>query len=322
MVMKFLAAAAKAAEETTSQIALTNPDGSIISVTNPDGSLVSVSDAAETVVENVTHWWDKLDLFNRFINVLPALIVAVITVVLGFFVAKFVAKLVKKALVAKNVDPSVHTFVINVIKMLIYIVFFVSALSKFGFNITTFIAAIGAAGVTAGLGLQQSVSQFASGIQILINRPFKNGDYIEVGAYAGSVADIHLMYTVIMTVDNKRVIIPNSSITASSIINYTAEEKRRVDINFNISYSSDISKARAVILNVCDKIPSALKDPKPVVYVLSHESSSVQLVCRAWCCTSDYWDLYFDLQEKVKLAFDEAGVVIPFDQLDVNIVNK
>lgn len=320
--MKLLAAAAKAAEETTTQIGITNPDGSVVSVTNPDGSLVSVSEAAETVVENVTHWWDKLDLFNKFINILPSLAVAIITIILGVLVAKFVAKIMKKALVARSIDPSIHTFIINVVKLLIYIIFFVSALSKFGFNINTFIAAIGAAGVTAGLGLQQSVSQFASGIQILINRPFRNGDYIEVGSYAGSVADIHLMYTVIMTVDNKRVIIPNSSITSGSIINYTAEEKRRVDINFNISYSSDISKARNVILGVCDKLPTALKDPQPVVYVLSHENSSIQLVCRAWCCTSDYWELYFDLQEKVKLAFDAERIVIPFDQLDVNIVNK
>lgn len=292
------------------------------SLTEPDGDLIPADEVVDSITTEVTSWWERLDLFDKLIGILPSLIVAILTIVIGVICAKVITKILKRALTLKNVDPSTHIFIINVAKLLVYMVFFVSALSKFGFNINSFIAAIGAAGVTAGLGLQQSVSQFASGIQILLNRPFKNGDYIEVGTFAGSVADIHLMYTVLMTVDNKRVIIPNSSITSGSIINYTSENKRRIDLTFNISYTSDIAKAKNVILGLCEKNTLALSDPEPVVYVKAHESSSICLLTRVWCETANYWNLYFQLEESVKLEFDREGIVIPFNQLEVKIVNK
>ena len=189
-------------------------------------------------------------------------------------------------------------------------------------NIGSLIAAIGAAGVTAGLGLQATVAQFASGIQILMNRPFKTGDFVELNGVAGSVADIRFMHTVITTPDNKRITIPNSHITSNHIINYSAENVRRVDLNFSISYSDNIEKAKAVITETALTNLSILKDPAPVVYVQSHEASSINLTARVWCPVEKYWDVYFEMQENVKLALDKNGINIPFNQLDVHIINK
>ncbi len=313
------------AEATTAEAISTTEEYSfttIMSLTNPDGSVIGADQAIDAVTENVTSWWEKLDLVNRLITILPNLVVAILTIIIGIFAAKFAVKIVHKALTAKGVDQSVHAFIASIVKLVVLVIFFVSALSKFGFNINTFIAAIGAAGVTAGLGLQASVAQFASGIQILINHPFKNGDFVEVAGSTGSVADIHLMYTVLITPDNKKVIIPNSSITTSNIVNYSAENKRRVDFAFDISYASDIAQAKNIVLGLALASEFSLKDPEPVVFVGSHEASSIRLVARVWSDTDKYWDLFFELEEKVKLAFDKEGINIPFNQLDVHIINN
>ena len=189
-------------------------------------------------------------------------------------------------------------------------------------NINSVIAAIGAAGVTAGLGLQASVAQFASGIQLLVNRPFKSGDFVEINGVAGSVVDVRFMQTVINTPDNKRIIIPNSHITTNHIINYTAENKRRVDLNFSISYSDYISHAKRSIAEVAYNNGLILKDPAVQVFVIGHEASCISLVTRVWCKGEHYWDVFFAMQEEVKIAFDKNGVCIPFNQLDVHIVNE
>ena len=251
---------------------------------------------------------------------LPTIIIAVVFVVLGIFVSRFMAKIAVKAMQARGIDPSVYNFIKRIISVGIKAAFFLSALSMF-ININSLIAAIGAAGVTAGLGLQASVAQFASGIQLLINRPFKTGDFVEVNGVAGSVVDVRFMQTIINTPDNKRIIIPNSHITTNHIINYTAENKRRVDLNYSISYSDDISHAKRVITEVANANPYIMKDPAVQVFVGSHDASSINLVTRLWCRGEDYWNVYFAMQEEVKLAFDKNGISIPFNQLDVHIKN-
>ena len=190
------------------------------------------------------------------------------------------------------------------------------------FNIGSFITAIGAAGVAASLGLQDSVAQFASGIQILLNHPFKNGDFVEVNGIQGNVADIRFMNTVITTADNKRIIIPNSHITTNHIINYSAENIRRIDLIYSIGYADDMSKAKNVIMNVAECNELILNDPAPQVFVNSHEASSINLVAKIWCKGTDYWDVYYQMQEQVKLAFDANGISIPFNQLDVHVKNE
>lgn len=276
---------------------------------------------AGTAVNNVATWWEELDLLGKLIDKLPSIIIAVVLIVLGYFIAKFAKKLVVKAMKARNVDPSVYNFVKRIVSVIINFSFILAAASMF-INVTSLIAAVGAAGVTAGLGLQATVAQFASGIQILINRPFKTGDYVELNGVAGNVVDIRFMYTVINTIDNKRIVIPNSHITTNHIINYSAEDKRRVDLIYSISYSADISKAKSVIAEVALNNERVLKDPAPEVYVNSHEASSVNLVARVWCNGADYWDVYFAMQENVKLALDKNEITIPFNQVDVHIINK
>ncbi len=266
----------------------------------------------------ISSWWQELDLINKIIDMIPTVVVAAIFFVIGFAVARLTGKLVVKALEKKHVDPSVYNFIRRIISAAIKLFVIMTVASMF-FDLSSFIAAIGGAGLAAGIGLQASVSQFASGIQILINHPFKTGDFVEVNGVSGNVADIGFMNTVITTVDNKRIIIPNSHITSNHIINYSAEDKRMVNLTYSISYSDDIAKAKQVVLDIAEKADNILKDPEPKVFVNSHEASSIQLVAKVWCGVADYWDVYFMMQEQVKLAFDENGICIPFNQLDVHI---
>lgn len=277
-------------------------------------------DPSQTV-DNVVSWWEKLDLINKIIDKIPSLIIAVALIFIGIFLSRFVSKLLVKAMKVKNVDPSVYNFIKRSVSVLIKAVFILSALSMF-FNVGSLVTAIGAAGVAASLGLQDSVAQFASGIQILLNHPFKNGDFVEVNGIQGNVADIRFMNTVITTVDNKRIIIPNSHITKNHIINYSAENIRRVDLIYSIGYTDDMAKAKNVILNVAECNDLIIKDPAPQVFVNSHEASSINLVAKIWCKGTDYWDVYYQMQEQVKLAFDSNGISIPFKQIDIHVKNE
>ncbi len=274
-----------------------------------------------TAFNNIVEYLDSLQLFEKFMEKLPTIIIAIVIVLLGYFLSRVARKLVVKAMKARRVDPSVYNFIKRIVSVGINFIFILSAASMF-INVGSLVAAIGAAGVTAGLGLQATVAQFASGIQILLNHPFKTGDFVELNGVSGSVADIRFMNTVIITPDNKRIVIPNSHITTNHIINYSSENKRRVDLSFSISYSDNIEKAKAVIKEVALLNADILKDPLPEVYVKSHEASSINLTARVWCNVDKYWDVYFAMQEEVKIALDKNGICIPFNQLDVHIINK
>lgn len=291
------------------------------STTNPmldeNGQFVSPEEA----VRNFSTLWKEWDLVNKFFDKLPTLILAVATVLVGFFLAKLISKILIRTMKNRNVDPTVYLFIDRFVSIIIKVAFVLTAVSMF-FNVNSFLAAFGAAGLTAGLGLQDSVSQFASGIQILMNRPFKNGDYIEVAGQAGYVDEIRFMNTIITTMDNKRVVIPNTHLTKNEIVNFSAEDKRRVDLIYSISYSDDIEKAKSVLKNTIRSVEQALDDPEPTVYVGKHSESSIDLIVRVWCKSADYWTVYYAMQEKVKLAFDKNGINIPFNQLDVHIVEN
>lgn len=282
-----------------------------------NGQFVDASQA----FNNFTSWWQKLDLINKIIDKIPAFIIAVIMIFVGIFLSRLAGKIIVETLKARNVDASVYNFIKRSVSLIIKAGFILSALSMF-FDIGSIVTAIGAAGVAASLGLQDSVAQFASGIQILLNHPFKNGDFVDVNGVQGNVSDIRFMNTVITTVDNKRIIIPNSHITTNHIINYSAEDIRRLDLTYSISYTDSIAKAKNVIQNVAELNDLVLSDPAPQVFVSSHESSSINLVAKIWCKSSDYWDVYYQMQENVKLAFDENDISIPFNQLDVHVKNN
>ncbi|MBQ2847346.1 MAG: mechanosensitive ion channel [Clostridia bacterium] len=252
----------------------------------------------------------------------PLILAALLIVVVGFIISNLIGKLVVKGMQAKGVDPSIHSFIKTIITLILKFVFILSALSTLNVNINSFVTALGAAGVTAGIGLQSSISQLASGIQILANHPFKSGDYIDVGTVSGKVHEIKMMYTVLITVDNKRVIIPNSYITSSNIINYNAENRRRLDLVFSVSYDADIAKAKQVIQEVISKNDLIFTDPAPIIAVKEHAASSVNLACLIWCSADEYWNVFYYMQEAVKLSFDENSISIPYGQLDVHIVKE
>ena len=306
-----LSAAVTSASETTDATTTSNV------LLDENGQFVDASQAAD----NIASWWEELDIIGTITGKLPTIIIAVALVLIGILISRLVTKIAVKAMKAKGVDPSVYNFIRRILSVFIKSIFILSALSMF-INISSVVAAIGAAGLTAGLGLQDSVSQFASGIQLLINRPFKTGDFVEVNGVAGNVVDVRFMQTVITTPDNKRITIPNSHITTNHIINYSTESTRRVDLIFTISYSDDISHAKRIIANIAANNPQVLESPVPEVYVNSHQASGIELVAKLWCKSKDYWNVYYTMQEDVKLAFDNNSVCIPFNQLDVHIVNE
>lgn len=263
--------------------------------------------------------WSFENFPEKFAAALPKLIVFILVLVIGFWLAKLVGDLTVKILENKGVDKSMHRFVKRSTVIFLRIIVAVIALEQIGFNVNSFITALGAAGITAGLGLQNSIAQLAGGVQILFNKPFKAGDYIEIGDIQGKVREIRFMYTTLVTNDNKLVVVPNQNITTSTLINYTTRDKIRLDLTYSISYEDDIEKAKKVLKQVVESEPLLLKDPKYTIGVYKHGASGVELACFVWCKSSDYWPTYFSMQEKVKLAFDKNGIHIPYDQLDVHI---
>ena len=274
-------------------------------------------DLAELIKER-----DLEGIIALIISKLPLLISAAIIIAVGFAIANLIGKILIKALCAKGIDPSIHSFIRTIVTLILKFAVILSALSTLNIDVNSFLTALGAAGITAGIGLQSSISQLASGIQILVNHPFKSGDFIDIGSVSGKVHEIKMMYTELITLDNKRVIIPNSTITSSNIINYNSESRRRLDLVFSVSYDADISKAKEVLLETVKANKLILTDPAPIIAVKEHASSSINLACLIWCSSDDYWDAFYSMQESVKLAFDSNGIPIPYNQLDVHIVKE
>lgn len=264
--------------------------------------------------------WLTQTLPEQIFNLLPKIAVAAVILVIGYFFSKFAGKILKKVMVRRRVDETVHYFLCRMLVISLRIVFVLFALSAVGVNINSFIAALGAAGITAGIGLQGSISQFASGIEILFNKPFRKGDFIEIDGVTGTVEEIHFMNTTLITLDNKRVILPNSHVTSKSIINYTAQNKRRIDLKYSIAYGDDIALAKKVLQEAVEACPYTLADPKTIIAVSAHSESAIVLDTFVWCKSEEYWATFYDMQERVKLAFDKAGLHIPFNQMDVHIV--
>jgi len=195
----------------------------------------------------------------------------------------------------------------------------IAALGQLGIQTASFVAIIGAAGLAIGLALQGSLSNFASGVLLLVFKPFKAGDFVEAAGTAGSIEKIQIFTTELVTPDNKQIIIPNSAITGGTITNYSAKDTRRVDLTIGISYDDDIDKARELIFDEISIDDRILKEPEPVVLVMTLGDSSVNFALRSWAATSDYWPVYTSLTESIKKRFDKDGISIPFPQTDVHI---
>ena len=218
-----------------------------------------------------------------------------------------------------NVDETLVTFVANLAYMGLMALVVISALGQVGVNTTSFAALIAAAGLAIGFALQGSLGNFAAGVMLILFRPFNVGDFIEAAGVAGVVEEVQVFATRMRTGDNKTIIVPNGQITGGSIINYSAKDTRRVDLVFGIGYSDDLQKAKAILNEIVSADERVLADPEPVIAVLELADSSVNFAVRPWVKTGDYWGVFFDLQEKVKLEFDRQGVSIPFPQTDVHL---
>jgi small conductance mechanosensitive channel len=244
------------------------------------------------------------------------IIAAIVIFVIGKWLARVLSRSVGKAMNRAKADQVLVKFVVN----LAFVV--LAALAQLGIQTTSFIAIIGAAGLAIGLALQGSLSNFAAGVMLIIFRPFKVGDYIEAAGTAGSVEEIMIFSTKLKSPDNKQLYIPNGSIIAGTIVNYSAKEQRRVDLVFGCGYGDDIKKAKALLEAIVKENPLVLDEPAPTIGVLELGDSSVNFVVRPWVATSDYWDVHYQITEEVKQRFDEAGISIPFPQRDVHLINN
>jgi small conductance mechanosensitive channel len=243
---------------------------------------------------------------------------AIAILVIGRIATGILSGIVRRLLNRANVDITLTKFLVSLTRIGLLTFIIVAAVSTLGVETTSFIAVLGAAGLAVGFALQGSLSNFASGVMLVIFRPFKAGDYVEAGGSAGVVEEVRIFNTVLKTPDNKKVIIPNSKITGDNIVNYSAKEMRRIDLVFGIGYGDDIRKAKQVLQQILAADERILTDPAPTIGVLELGDSSVNFAVRPWVKTADYWAVYFDLTEKVKLTFDEQSISIPFPQRDVH----
>jgi small conductance mechanosensitive channel len=251
----------------------------------------------------------------------PKLILAIVTLIIGLWVIKLFMKSIGKTMEPMEIDVSLQKFLVSLFGVLLKILLVISVVSMIGVQTTSFIAILGATALAVGLALQGSLANFAGGVLILLFKPFKVGDVIDAQGYLGTVNDIKILNTVLKTPDNKMVVIPNGTLSNNSITNFSTQPTRRVDMTFGIGYSDDLKKAKEILNNVVNSDSRVLKDPKPMVVVSELADSSVNFAVRVWCNNADYWGVFFDTQEKVKLEFDNQDISIPFPQRDVHIYN-
>ena len=248
------------------------------------------------------------------------LAMAAVILLIGVVLIKLILRFTRKILEKSSLDESVYLFITRATKVALWAVLIIAILTMIGIPAASLVTVLGAGGAAIALALKDSLGNVAGGILILINKPFVKGDTIELAGVTGVVDSIDLMSTQLHTFDNKVVTVPNGTITTSVLINYSREELRRVDCQFSISYDADIMQAKELLYNVAICKEEILKDREPVIGVAEQGDSGILIDLKVWCSTSDYFDVKYYLEENVKLAFDEAGIDIPYKTMDVHIV--
>ena len=294
--------------------------------------LATVADSPELAaqinenIENVTQQISRTqEYIDKYLPVVISfglrLLLTIILFIVGGRLIKVVRKIVRRSMERTGADVGVIQFMDSLIKLILYFLLVLFLADGIGVDTTSVMALVGSAGLTIGLAFQGSLSNFAGGVLILLIKPFKVGDYIiyTSGNLEGKVTKIEMFYTTLFTVDNKKVVIPNGTLSNSSLINVTAEDKRRIDITVGVSYTANLKLAKEVCLNLLAAQPAVLQDQNNLVVVDDLADSSVNLKICCWVTPDDDWSTRWDLIEKIKLAFDENGIEIPFNQLDVNL---
>ena len=256
---------------------------------------------------------------QTFILIGQNILYAALILLVGLWLAKHGKGWARRLMAKSGMDTMLASFLSNIAHILLVAFVIIAALGRLGIQTTSLVAIVGAAGLAIGLSLQNSLANFASGVLIIAFRPFKVGDYVEAGGISGVVEEILIFATRLRTGDNKTIIVPNSSITGNTITNYNARDTRRVDMLFSISYNDDIKKAKRILLEIINGDQRVLQDPAPVIAVSELGSSSINLIVRPWVNSADYWNLYWDMLEAVKLRFDEEDISIPYPQQDVHL---
>lgn len=256
-----------------------------------------------------------------FLEFLPSIITSLLILGLGLWFIKILRRFAKKVFAKREMEPTLEKFLLDIIGWTLRILLFVIVISQLGVETTSLVAIVGAAGLAIGLALQGSLANFAGGVLLMIFKPMKVGDFIKAQGESGTVIEISIFYTKLITINNQLVILPNGKLSNDNIVNYTSEGKRRDVLTFGISYNSDIKKAREVLVSLMKEQETILKDPEPVVFVGELADSSVNLSARFWALNEDFWDCHFYIIEEAKTRLEAAGIVIPFPQRDVHHFN-
>ena len=307
-------------------IFLTQADTTISdSIKEVGEKLVSIDPKSpQEIVSQSISWFDSAKnwLTTSGLSFCVSLLGALAFLFIGFWVSKLIVKALRKMMVRKNSDPGLISFVCSLANIALKIMIIISVMGMVGIQMTSFIAVLGAAGIAIGMALQGTLSNFASGVMILIFKPYKVDDYIEAQGVAGIVKEIQIFNTIITTVDNKTIIVPNSSLATNLLTNYSKQDKRRVDWTVGVTYGTDFKVARDSIMRILEADSRILKDPAPFISIIELADSSVNIVVRAWVNTPDYWDVFFDFNNKVYATFNEEGIEFPFPQMDVHLKNN
>lgn len=269
---------------------------------------------AEETIQTVTGFFQDLNLEK------------ILTIVILFFgcllAMKLILRLTDRAFRRLEVEKSLHTFVHAALRVVLWLITFCIVLDYIGVPMTSLVALLSVIGLAVSLAIQGTLSNLAGGIQVLVSKPFKAGDYVEAGGVGGTVLEVGLAYTKLTTVDNKVISVPNGQISGEKIINYTSQTTRRVDLTFDTSYDDEPKLVLATLRRVVESHPKALLDPAPFVRLSAYKDSSIEYTVRVWSATADYWDLHFDLLEQVKAAFDEQGIEMTYNHLNVHVIDR
>ena len=303
---------------------------SFYSLTEEVSDIVTEEASADTTNEVMGSIQESVEKTSGILNdglgyiqkALPTVIIALVILIVGILISKLIAKIVGKAVSKSNVNGAAKSFLVSLIKIILYIAVIIMALSVLNVPMSSIITILGAAGLAISLALQSCLSNLSGGFIILFTKPFTTGDIIELDDSVGTVRDIGIFYTKIVKFDNKTVFIPNGKVTDAKIVNYTETPTRRIDLTFDISYSTDFGKACDVILEIISNEKLILKAPEPIVRMSAHNSSSISIDVLVWVNNADYLTERYNMTEAVKAAFDENGIVIPFPQLDIHVKDK
>lgn len=266
--------------------------------------------------------WLSQRLAHSGWNLALAILGSLAILIIGVSAARWVARLLRRAMDRVHVQPIVASFVTNLAKAVMIVLVVIAAIANLGIPLAPILAVLGAAGLAVGLALQSTLSHLASGVLLAILRPFNVGDFIEVSGLTGTVEAMHIFQTRLVTPDNRVVIMPNSVLTNSPLINYTQKGIRRLDLVYSVSYDDDLAQVKALLENILASDSRVLKEPAPVVGVSAYADSSINFVVRPWAKVQDYWPLTFDLNQRIKEHFDAAGITIPFPQRVVHTVSS